>query len=301
MTFKKPAAGKARTSFRKGERGGRIQALPLNPDQVHLWFAFPEEIRSSELMKQYERLLSDEENARRKRFRFQRHGHRFTVTRALVRTTLSLYANVGPETWRFVTNQYGKPAIEETMNPEGIRFNVSHTRGLIVVALVLKHDIGVDVENTERRSDIARIANRYFSKPEAEDLKAVAEKNGTRARERFFRYWTLKESYIKACGKGLSMPLDRFSFHLGKDWLEKDRPLGISFDTSLDDVPEQWQFALMEPLPGHPAALAVKRPPNSCHRIFTGKAVPLRSRVPFPCQIVGSSVEAAVMGAFPVF
>ena len=281
--------------------------MPLNPEQVHLWFAFPDEIQSPELLEQYERLLSEEENARRKRFRFERHGHRFAVTRALVRTTLSWYADVEPETWRFATNPYGKPEIEESMNPDGIRFNVSHTRGLIAVALVLKHDIGVDVENTERRSDISRIANRFFSKPEAEDLKDVAEKNEAQARERFFRYWTLKESYIKACGKGLSMPLDQFSFHLEedrseRDWSEKDRLLEISFATSLDDDPglEQWQFALMEPLPGHPAALSVKRPPDSRHRIFTGKAVPLRSREPFPCRIVGSSCDAAVTGPFPI-
>jgi 4'-phosphopantetheinyl transferase len=267
--------------------------LPLNPGQVHLWFAVPEEIRSPELLEQYQRLLSEEENARRKRFRFERHGHRFAVTRALVRTTLSLYADVDPEKWRFVTNQYGKPEIEEAMNPEGIRFNVSHTRGLIVVALVLKHDVGVDVENTERRSDISRIADRFFSKPEVEDLQGLAEKNEAQARERFFHYWTLKESYIKACGKGLSMPLDRFSFHLEKERSEKDHPLEISFDSDLDDDPRQWQFTLMEALPGHPAALSVQRPPDSRHRIFTGKAIPLRSRAPFFCQVVGSSVEAS--------
>ncbi len=278
----------------------------LKPGQVHLWFAFPDEIQSPELLEQYQRLLSEEENARRKRFRFERHGHRFAVTRALVRTTLSLYADVEPETWRFATNPYGKPEIEEAMNPQGIRFNLSHTRGLIVIALVLKHEIGVDVENPERRSDISRIANRFFSKPEAEDLKDAAEKDEAQAREQFFRYWTLKESYIKACGKGLSMPLDQFSFHLekdrlGKDRLEKDRPSEISFVTSIDDDPglEQWQFALLEPLPGHPAALSVKRPPGTFHRIFTGKAVPLKSRGPFPCRIVGSSIDAAFMETIP--
>ena len=66
------------------------------------------------------------------------------------------------------------------------------------------------MENFLARPVSTAIANRFFSPTEAAALSGVPEH---RRQERFFEYWTFKESYIKARGMGLSIPLDRFSFH----------------------------------------------------------------------------------------
>jgi 4'-phosphopantetheinyl transferase len=72
--------------------------------------------------------------------------------------------------------------------------------------------------------------------------------------DRFFDYWTLKESYIKARGLGLQLPLDQFSFHLGDDV-----PIRISFGPRIADDPARWQFDLRCLTPRHRLALALSR------------------------------------------
>ena len=53
------------------------------------------------------------------------------MTRALVRTTLSRYAEVDPAAWRFERNRYGRPHLLAGQCDRDLRFNLSHTRGLI--------------------------------------------------------------------------------------------------------------------------------------------------------------------------
>lgn len=94
-----------------------------------------------------------------------------------------------------------------------------------------------------------------FSKSAPAEASALAELPGPARREAFFRYWTLKEAYIKACGMGLSMPLQRFAFRLGSG-----RTPAIWFADPAGDRPEDWQFAEF-PLRGrYQVAVAVRCP-----------------------------------------
>lgn len=194
-----------------------------------------------------------------------------------MRSVLSLYADVEPGRWIFRANRYGKPEIQESMNDSGIRFNLSHTDDLIVCGVVLKHDIGVDVENIERQSKTIEIAKRFFSPEESADIENLGEKEGKR---RFFSYWTLKESYIKACGMGLALPLNRFAFRLGKN-----DAIRISFASDLNDDPEKWQFKLFDPTPIHTTAVSVERPPGESYEFSTWQIVPLASKRPIICEL----------------
>ena len=101
-----------------------------------------------------------------------------------------------------VTDDFGKPSLANNTN---VHFNISHSGNWVVVAI---HDqpIGVDVEEIRplQFSDYYS----FFHADEVEWLKAQPEETRTAD---FFTLWTLKESYIKAVGKGLSIALDRFS------------------------------------------------------------------------------------------
>lgn len=102
----------------------------------------------------------------------------------------------------FTQNAYGKPCIK---GKEDFHFNISHS-GDWIVCTVDSASVGIDVEQI--RPINLEIANRFFSKEEYNDLLNVSKENRL---EYFYDLWTLKESYIKICGKGLSMPLDSFT------------------------------------------------------------------------------------------
>lgn len=241
-----------------------VRELP--PDRIDLWYTFQDEIVASSLIERYHALLAPEEEEQRRRFVFAHLRHEYLVTRALCRGTLSRYAGVDPAAWEFVRNEYGRPEISAPALSIPLRFNLSNTKGLIACCVARGYDVGVDVENMDRPGETVRIAGDFFSTAEVRDLLALDEQ---RQRERFFEYWTLKESYIKARGMGLSIPLDQFSFHLGGGEIR------ISFDPRLGDDPTAWQFELFRPSPQHMMAVGVRRGQRADLAIDARQTVPL--------------------------
>jgi 4'-phosphopantetheinyl transferase len=223
--------------------------LRLPPGEIHLWFAFPGEAGVSHQNGSVRPILDDGEKARMARLHFPGGSHLYEVSHGLVRTTLSRYSRIPPEKWRFVKNAQGKPSIDPDLAAPPLSFSLAHTEGLAVVAVTGGPDVGVDVERRDRRIDAARLSGRFFSPEEAAALQEIPSE---RLRERFFCYWTLKESYIKARGLGLSLPLDSFSFRLAGEL-----PHRIGFSGDDPSNPGDWCFALISPLPQYVAAVGV--------------------------------------------
>ncbi|MDD5272246.1 MAG: 4'-phosphopantetheinyl transferase superfamily protein [Methylovulum sp.] len=249
-------------------------ALSLHKDYIHIWFAYPDEIKDGALLLNYADLLSDAEKERWQRFYFAQHRHQYLVTRALLRTTLSRYIDIDPKAWRFELNSYGKPEIATAQADLPIRFNVSHTDGLIMCGIVLAHDLGVDIENRHKDRASLNIAEHFFAKPEIADLNQVSEQQ---KQQRFFEYWTLKEAYIKARGMGLSLPLDQFSFTIAAN-----QRVQIAFEPAMQDNPGHWQFWQLYPTQRHIAAVAVNVGSHNKFQLSINKVVPLQSSLPLP-------------------
>ena len=242
---------------------------------AHIWYVLPEEVRHPTLLGTYRKLLTRDELGRCQRFFFDKDRHLFLVAWALVRTTLSRYADVDPSDWTFTTNRYGRPEIIDPSGVPPLRFNLSHTPGLIACIVALERDVGVDVENTRRRTTGPDIARRFFAHTEVEALELLPE---DRQQEAFFEYWTLKEAYIKAVGVGISLGLERFSFALdscaGVRGVAGREPPTISFAADLDDDPSAWQFAQYEPTPSHAMAAAIRRGADAELEISVRQVVP---------------------------
>jgi 4'-phosphopantetheinyl transferase len=244
---------------------------------VHLWLVFEDEVESAAPLDDYRLLLTDEERAKEARFYFARDRRRYLVTRALIRTVLSGYSGVEPRAWRFATNDYGRPHVA---SPEGLgtlSFNLAHTAGLIACACAGSGAVGVDTEHIQRDTAPLDIADRYFSAAEVSELQASPPEQRA---ERFFHYWTLKESYIKAIGTGLSTPLDRFSFRLAPAGA-----IGLSFHKGLNDDPRRWRFWLLEPMRTHLVAVCAER----AQRVIARKVVPLVSEQPCEYRTLAQS------------
>jgi 4'-phosphopantetheinyl transferase len=235
--------------------------IVLDDDDVHVWYCSYEDVRDEALLARYDALMNEEERARHRRFYFERDRHMFLVTRALVRTVLSEYADCAPEDWTFALNPWGRPHISGPV--AGPFFNLSNTHGLVACAVSRSQRIGVDVENTTRNTEPLAIADRFFSEAEVAALKALPD---DQHRTRFFSLWTLKEAYIKARGMGLAIPLGQFSYDLD------EAPISISFGDEITDDPTCWKFALMRASVDHFLSVAVDRP-NA--RLTAGHVVPL--------------------------
>jgi 4'-phosphopantetheinyl transferase len=214
----------------------------------------------------YAALLDQTETERCRQFRFERDRTSYAISHALLRTTLSRYADVAPQDWRFTVDRYGKPRIAEPAYAVELQFNLSHTKGAALVGVMRNASIGVDVETFDRTNDCDALARRYFSPTEVAALGAMPEET---RRAAFFEYWTLKEAYIKGRGLGLSLPLDQFSF----GWNE--RRISISFDPRMNDRPEAWRFVKWRPWPEFAAAVAVCSDAAATTRFFAHETIPL--------------------------
>jgi len=250
---------------------------------AELWAAFTDEIREPALLSRYRELLTDDERAREVRFRFASDQHRFLLTRALVRTVLSKYASIEPNAWRFAPDAFGRPQIQ---NPDpalaAITFNVSHTLGLILVGVTRGKALGVDTEHLWSRTASAAVADRFFSTDEAAALRMLPD---AARRERFFDYWTLKESYIKARGQGLSLGLSGFGFDLAEPMR-----IGAWFRPELEDAAQHWQFWQFNPSADHVAAVCLQRSGELSPRLVVKKVVPLENEQVLPVQILRQSI-----------
>jgi len=183
------------------------------------------------------------------RFRFEALRRQYALTRALQRQVLSAYApEVAPALWEFEATAEGRPFLAPVFERTGLSFNLSHTEGLVAMAVCRHARVGIDVEKMDRAP--LDVAERYFSAAEIAQLRALPAEEQSR---HFLRLWTLKEAYLKAIGTGLAGGLDRMSMIFGSD----DE---FRFESADDGDAARWQFSQFEIGREHVLALAVLPP-----------------------------------------
>ena len=182
-------------------------------------------------------LLSPDEHARAARLRAAERRRRFVVARGVLRTILGRYLGLDSTTLRFDYGPHGKP----TLTTAPLRFNVSHSHDLALVAVTREREVGIDVERVRDTVEVARLAARFFSSAEQALLAALppADRPGA-----FFRLWTCKEAYLKATGEGVSRALAT---------LDMTGPQVLVRGT----VDDRFTLYGLRPDPGYAAALAV--------------------------------------------
>jgi len=267
-----------------GPAGKTDSILPLTSAEIHIWLTFCKAISEERLLVAYGELLNDTEKEEESRLHYARDRNRYRITRALVRTVLSRYAPVDPRDWAFSTSAYGEPHIVNAQSPGGcLSFSVSHTEGLIVVGVAKGRSLGVDVENLATGDVSIDIANHYFAPQEVATLREVSWEKRT---YRFFEYWTLKESYVKARGMGFSLPLDRFSFQFADD-----HGVDLVIDPELGDESSRWQFWQFQPTPEHVlAACAEKLNVQSSRLLFRETTPTVSERIVAP-ELLRTSIR----------
>lgn len=150
-------------------------------------------------------LLDPEEQARASRFRVRTPREEFVASHAFVRLALGKYLQIDPHDVHFELSEKGKPQVAGDRN---LKFNLSHTHGAAVLAIVRNRPVGVDVERIRDDTEAMELAERFFSRAEVDWLRSQPASGRVAS---FFNCWTAKEAYMKARGTGLAAPLSGFS------------------------------------------------------------------------------------------
>jgi 4'-phosphopantetheinyl transferase len=149
----------------------------------------------------FSKFLTAQERQRAAKFINPLHGNRWTVARGYLRQILSQYLNLIPAEIVFSYGQQGKPAVEGN----NLQFNLSHSGDRAVYAISAKDPVGIDLEYIHPLP-ATDLVDRFFS---ANEQAIFHRLPASLQQAAFFHAWTQKEAYLKACGTGLSTPLDQ--------------------------------------------------------------------------------------------
>lgn len=158
------------------------------------------------------------------------HQRRQLVSYGVLRLLLGRTLGRNPADLAWDKGEQGKPSLTD----RALHFNLSHSEGYALLGMQSSRDgeLGVDLEDSERRVEWQSLAERFFTGAEVKATLATS-----RPRRCFFEVWTAKEAYIKALGSGLSHPLDQFLT------LRPDQPWGL---TDLAGNPLPWHLQRLE-------------------------------------------------------
>ncbi len=222
--------------------------LSLAADRVHLW-RLSQDLPEDEIAR-LATYLAPEERERAERFHFARDRDRFIAMRSLLRIILANYLRISPSSVIFDYGPEGKPELANAQVGGRLKFNLSHSNRLALLAVTQERRVGVDLEYIRPLQDAAQIAQRFFAPGECAAYLALPPAEQPAA---FFRCWTCKEAYIKAIGRGLSYPLDRFEVSVAPN--EPARLLSVEGDA---DQAALWSMKVLQPEPDYLAALVVE-------------------------------------------
>jgi 4'-phosphopantetheinyl transferase len=178
----------------------------LNPNTVSLYVLTGAERQP--VPEDAGQLLSEEEHVRASRFVSETARREFLLSRTHVRKILSRYTGIRASELCFECGPQGKLYLSKEQNSLGACFNISHSRGTILLAFCRDREIGVDVEVVRPVTDIEGLINRFYTE---EEQASFAGLNTDAFLSHFFRIWVRKEALLKAVGVGIGKYLSRIT------------------------------------------------------------------------------------------
>jgi 4'-phosphopantetheinyl transferase len=194
-------------------------AAELEGGMVHVWTVLGADLKDASWSARAH-LMSADEQARCARYKFERDQTLCRVARLLTRTLVGGYTRRDPASLRFTLSTHKRPSADASID-----FNLSHTHGLLAVALSARGPVGIDVEQLSRDLDIPTLSPTVYS---SRELEWLHDGDAAGLRDRFFTLWTLKEAYLKAIGVGMSADLTAVSI-VPRDERTAYGPPGLAF------------------------------------------------------------------------
>jgi 4'-phosphopantetheinyl transferase len=211
----------------------------LQNSEIHVWRILVTDFIPQ--LNQYWQLLNTTEQQQAKKFIQIKHQNRFIIIHGILRRIISNYLNINPHNINFTNNEFGKPSLSFH---ESLNFNISHSNDVALLAFTKNNTIGIDVEFNKKNIEIFEIANKFFTPEEANSINNLPIELQL---EHFFTYWTCKEAFIKAIGKGLSYSLKNFNIDIDNLKIHTEDP---EYKNS------NWSLLKLDTFPNYSAAIA---------------------------------------------
>jgi 4'-phosphopantetheinyl transferase len=171
---------------------------PLTPGGVHLWRIHLDQ-PNPPTAAAFADVLSEDERRRAARFRSPVDAQRWTVSRVALRQILARYGHIEAPDIVFELGPKDKPALAGPSGPD-LRFNLSHSAAMALVAVSVGPEVGVDVERVRDGLDVMALARRALPPSAVDELSSTPPTARTTA---FFRLWVRHEATVKCLGIGL--------------------------------------------------------------------------------------------------
>lgn len=183
---------------------GSKQPFPfLSNGEIHLWTAasgsFPE------FKAKCFEALTDFEKSRITFYTFKPAQDNFIVSQGGLRLLLSAYLDISPRDLKIGRHSKGKPFSQDDYS---LTFNISNSGNRVVYAISRAGEVGIDLEHIRPLPDIEELIDKNFTRNEAAYIRKMEEEKLAR----FFKFWTVKEGYLKAIGEGMRLTPDSLEF-----------------------------------------------------------------------------------------
>ena len=188
-------------------------------------------------------LIQAEERERIAKFRYRVDMMSSLVGRLLLRGFAASVLGLRNTETQFSRTDRGRPVLVQ--DSRGWDYNVSHAGDWVVMAAAKGFRVGADVMRTrdtrvDRLEEFFGLMRKQFTDQEWLSIRGGSEDCSEQKLERFFRHWTLKESYVKTVGTGLNIDLRTLNFKV-EEPLVNNRVIS-STKLEVEDVKTSWQF-----------------------------------------------------------
>jgi 4'-phosphopantetheinyl transferase len=173
----------------------------LNTDSIQIWHG---NIAAEDADYQsYWRVLDAAERAHAEKIKNDLLHKRYVETHGRLRNILGKILNEPPERININKTEHGKPYLADA--PELV-FNLSHSGNAMVIAVSWNCQLGVDMEYCKPRTSLAGLVDKCFAEEESRYWYKLSEAQKI---TEFYRFWTRKEAFVKATGRGIGLGLNR--------------------------------------------------------------------------------------------
>jgi 4'-phosphopantetheinyl transferase len=219
--------------------------FPHQKTVVHIWKYDLHSIKLN--LSEIQKSLSTEETDRANRFFNVQDKKRYLLVHYFLRDILSKYQNIPIETIEFYKDIHLKPYLKQKQNEQPLYFNLSYREDYALLAISNSDVLGVDVEKIKPLENIKNFITTFFS-PEEQQL-ILQQPTEPERLAILFRFWTIKESIIKALGVGFELPLINYNV---SDFI-KNTSANPHFD-----INQKWYICPIEINDTYKASFAVK-------------------------------------------